>query len=77
LEILESFFTEFNVDSERLELGLDLTKLLKIFRCASKMDSFSLTYEDDNQKLKISFLNSYENRRGDFVLNLNDFAFEE
>lgn len=52
MKLEESFFSEYSVD-DTIEIGVDLSKLLKIFRCSTKMDTFSLQSQKNNQELKI------------------------
>ena len=76
LIIHSSFFTSYEMKKEKIELVVDLSKLLKIFRCSQKDDTFTIKYDPQDSFLRIEFLNLWENRFWHFKLFLAEIEFE-
>lgn len=77
LQVYKSFFSVFELTRDKINIGVDLQKLIKIFRCSDKEDTFTMTYDREFSFLKIEFQSSKENRRGNFKLNLEEISVEQ
>lgn len=57
LQIYPSFFTRYEIKKEKIELVVEINKLLKVFRCSSKEDVFTFKHEPEESYIRIEFLN--------------------
>jgi proliferating cell nuclear antigen len=68
-------FAQFRCDRKRA-LGLNLTSLSKVLKCAGNDDSITIKAEDEGDELNIMFENKSQERVSDFQLKLMDIDSE-